>query len=570
MKPANNLKSALILTSGIALMACDAQVSSDAGEDVMVETSEPVSCEQIEQVTPAGITITQAQSASASDDIPVNHCIVQGQIQQRTGEDGNSYAISFELRLPDDWSGRFLHQFNGGNDGTVVPALGRLGVFAENDSALARGFAVVSSDAGHDGSAHPESGLAGANIFGLEFESRKDYGYDAVVALHPAAMELTEAYYQAPIQFTYGMGSSNGGRHAMIAASRMGDQFDGLVAGYPGFNLPKAGIQHAWDLQAFRSTGNTLQQALSREELNIVAQHVLSACDRLDGIEDGLIFDTLACQSTFEPSTMSCSANMTNSCLPAEKVNVLAQILSGPKNSVGEQLYSEWAWDTGLASGNWRAWKLESGIPPWNGQPIIAVMGAGSLAQVFTTPPTPLGGSSENLEQYLLDFDFDVDAPKINATSDQYPESAMQLMTPPDAESPTLATLDAEGGKLLIFHGVSDPVFSFLDTVNWYENLKENKPDANDFVVLYGVPGMPHGPGGSAADQFDPLSKITEWVENGIAPGTITATVREDNQEAPEALRGSTRKLCQWPAVSRYIGPDPSSADSFACSTTLR
>ncbi len=108
MKPANNFKSVLILTSGITLMACDAQVANDAGEEMTVVASEAVSCQQIEQVTPAGITITDAQSTAASDEIPVNHCIVQGQIQQRTGEDGNSYAISFELRLPDDWSGRFF------------------------------------------------------------------------------------------------------------------------------------------------------------------------------------------------------------------------------------------------------------------------------------------------------------------------------------------------------------------------------------------------------------------------------------------------------------------------------
>ena len=87
MRPANNFKSVLILTSGITLMACDAQVASDAEGEMTILTSEPVSCEQIEQVTPAGITITQAQSVSASDDITINHCIVQGQIQQRTGED---------------------------------------------------------------------------------------------------------------------------------------------------------------------------------------------------------------------------------------------------------------------------------------------------------------------------------------------------------------------------------------------------------------------------------------------------------------------------------------------------
>ena len=88
-------------------MACDAQIANDAGEEMTVVASEAVSCQQIEQVTPAGITITDAQSTAASDEIRLITVLSQGQIQQRTGEDGNSYAISFELRLPDDWSDVF-------------------------------------------------------------------------------------------------------------------------------------------------------------------------------------------------------------------------------------------------------------------------------------------------------------------------------------------------------------------------------------------------------------------------------------------------------------------------------
>ncbi len=554
------------ITTGLVACSADNETVSEAMPAAQI--AEAVSCEQIAAVVPAGITISQAQLIAASEEIPVDHCQVLGQIDQRTGSDGNPYAISFDLRLPDDWSGRFVHQFNGGNDGQVVPALGRLGVMAPNDGALARGFAVISSDAGHDGSAHPEAGLAGSNRFGLEFESRKDYGYDAVATLHPAALALTEAYYQEPIQYTYGLGSSNGGRHAMIAASRMPDQFDGLIAGYPGFNLPRAAVQHAWDVQNFRSVSDSLQQAFSREELALVGEYVTTACDAYDSLQDGIVFDVTSCQANFEPAVMSCTSSVSDECLSDEKVTALTNIISGPVNSAGEQLYSEWAWDTGLASGGWRAWKLESGIPPWDGQPIIAIMGAGSLAQVFTTPPTPLEGNSESLEQYLMGFDFDEDAPKIDATSLEYPESAMELMTPPDSDNPTLAGMEANGGKLLIFHGVSDPVFSFMDTVNWYEDLLVNNPDASDFVSLYAVPGMPHGPGGAAPDLFDPLSKMVEWVENGTTPGTITATVREDNQEAPESLRGVSRKLCPWPAVSRFVGPDPATAESFACVIT--
>ena len=525
-------------------------------------------CGAIAELAPEGMTITESTAMPASDDAPVAHCLVRGRMAERVGSDGNSYAISFELRLPDDWTGQFAHQFNGGNDGAVVPAFGRLNVQPEGDSALARGFAVVSSDAGHDGSAHPEAGLAGGNIFGFDFEARRDYGYGAVAKLHPAAIALTEAWYEAPVQYTYGLGSSNGGRHALIAASRMAESFDGLIAGYPGFRLPRAAIQHAWDVQTFRSVGDSLAEAFSREEVDTVAAHILRACDGLDGLDDALIFDIDACQTAFDPASLVCGSAASDDCLPESKVAALVRIFGGPRNSAGEQLYSEWDWDAGIASNGWRSWKLESPVPAWDHRPIIAVMGAGSLAQVFTTPPTPLAGDPASLEAFLMAFDFDTDAPKVDATSADFPESAMQLISPPDADSPSLEAFEAAGSKLIVFHGVSDPVFSFRDSVNWYARLLRNNPDAAAFTRLYAVPGMPHGPGGIAPDRFDVLGKLVDWVEHGSVPESIVATVRDDNEAAPESLRGATRKLCPWPAVAQYTGDDPSLADSFSCSDT--
>ena len=539
----------------VAILGCAPGASALAAAD----------CAAVAELAPAGVRIVEAIATPASAEIAVDHCIVRGRSHERAGADGNTYAVSFELRLPDEWSGRFLHQFNGGNDGAVVPALGRLQVMSPGDSALVRGFAVVSSDAGHSGSAHPEAGLAGANLFGMEFEARKDYGYGAVAKLHPLAVEITEAYYGEPVRYVYGAGSSNGGRHAMIAASRMYDSFDGLIAGYPGFHLPRAAVQHAWDVQSFMSVGDSLATAFSRQELDVVAASVSAVCDGLDGIEDGLIFDVAACQESFEPSSMVCGTGRADSCLPAAKVDALVRILGGPRNSAGERLYSEWAWDTGLASNNWRTWKLESSIPPWGMRPIIAVMGAGSLAQVFTTPPTPLLGDPESLENYLLEFDFDRDAPLINAKSSEFPESPMDLMTPPDSDNPRLAGLAAAGGKLIVFHGVSDPVFSYLDTVHWYETLLENNAEATDFARLYAVPGMPHGPGGVAPDQFDALGALVDWVENNSPPGAITARIRSDNENAPQGLRGAQRPLCPWPQVATYTRGNSLSAQSFDC-----
>lgn len=519
----------------------------------------PESCDSAKSLAADGVTITSATYAREGEESPLDHCIVQGTMAERTGTDGKDYAIRFELRLPDDWNGSLAHQFNGGNDGAVVPAMGAITGLAPGDGALARGMAVVSSDAGHDGQANPDAGLAGGNVFGMEFEARRDYGYSAVPKVQAAAEALTTAYYDGEIQYRYGMGSSNGGRHAMVAASRMGDTFDGLLAGYPGFNLPRAAIQHAWDVQHFLSVGDTLPTAFTRKEMNFVGSSIAAACDGLDGAEDGLVLDYMACQDTFDPMSMACADGQNSECLPADKVEALVAIHGGPKNSAGEQLYSDWPWDPGIASGGWRFWKLESPIPPWENQPLIAVMGAGSLAQVFSTPPTKVGGSPAQLQEFLVNYDFDAQAPRVTATSEAFPESAVDVMTPPDMDDPMLADFVASGGKLVIFHGTADPVFSFLDTVGWYDRLSDNVENVREHVVLYPVPGMQHGQGGPAPDAFDMLSVLTDWVENGKAPGPVTATVRAGNEEAPEAVRGEERPLCLYPEVAKADG------DGFSC-----
>ncbi|HMQ57118.1 MAG TPA: tannase/feruloyl esterase family alpha/beta hydrolase [Rhizobiaceae bacterium] len=235
---------------------------------------------------------------------PRPHCKVTGRMNERKGADGRDYALSFELRLPDEWNGRFVHQFNGGNDGEVKPAIGPLLGGNKGDTALSRGYAVVSSDAGHDGKQVTDAGLAGGARFGFDPQARRDYGYGAVAALNPVAEQLVERYYREPIAFSYGVGSSNGGRHAMVAAARMPDAFDGLLIGYPGFNLPRAALQHALDVQSFRQVSDDLKTAFSREELGFVAGRVLAACDALDGLEDAMINDVDACQTAFDPQAL--------------------------------------------------------------------------------------------------------------------------------------------------------------------------------------------------------------------------------------------------------------------------
>src|SRR4030042_1237610 len=142
------------------------------------------------------------------------------------------------MRLPTNWKGRLLYQANGGIDGSVVPAYGNNLGGGATSNGLLKGFAIISSDAGHPGTLGP--------FFGIDPQARIDYGYNAVAELTPMAKSLISAYYGRKPVKSYFYGCSNGGRHAMVAASRYADQYDGILAGNPGFNLPKAAVSQPW------------------------------------------------------------------------------------------------------------------------------------------------------------------------------------------------------------------------------------------------------------------------------------------------------------------------------------
>jgi feruloyl esterase len=518
----------------------------------------------------AQLNITDTRSERADGKGHPAHCLVTGKLNERTGEGGKRYAISFEMRLPQGWNQRFLHQANGGNDGVVVPAFGPQG--ATLPDALARGFAVLSSDAGHAGEdpANLATGLVRGNVFGLDRQARRDHGYNATDALWPVAQALMTAHYGAPPKRNYMAGCSNGGRHGMVAASRQGSRYDGILASAPGFNLPKAAVQHAWDVQAWRTVDPDIRRAFSPADLKLVADKVLARCDALDLLVDGIVADTARCQKVFRLSELQCSTGKADGCLSATQVAALQRSWMGPRNSRGERLYSEWPVDPGIAASGWRTWKLESSVPPWDRLPIIAVLGAGSLAYVFTTPPTPVRGAPADLVDYLARFDFDRDAPRIAATDAQFPESAMAVMTPPDADNPMLADFARKGGKLIVLHGVADPVFSVNDTLRWAERLQANlgQAKAGQVARVFAVPGMGHCQGGPATDQIDALGALVDWVEKGQAPDQLVARVNPANKELPAAWSAQrSRPLCPHPQLVRYAGGDVESAASFRCAS---
>lgn len=463
------------------------------------------------------------------------HCLVGGMIDQRTGFEGKTYGMGFELRLPETWNGRLLFQGGGGTDGVVRPAMG--GGNATAVPALNRGFAVVSTDAGHQGQ---------DASFGRDQQARIDYAYNALGRVTQVAKQIVAEFYEMPIGKSYFMGCSNGGRQGMLAAQRFPTLFDGIIAGDPGFHLTRAAIAEAWDNMALLaiapkddSSKPIFSQALTGADLTLISKAVLDACDANDGLTDGLIDSGVACR--FDPAVVACKPGQVEGCVAPTKVDALKKIFGGAVNSSGEQLYSGWPWDAGIGAPGWRVWKLGSSTTP---QPnaLNMTLGVGALKGYFATPYDP------NFDP--LKFDFDKDPARLRQTA------AIN-----DPDSTQLSTFSGRGGKLLLYHGISDPVFSANDIISYYQTMAADNGGmeaTKQWSRLYLIPGMNHCGGGPALDQFDALSAIVDWVEKGSAPVSLRAT--------GAAFPGRSRPLCAFPQHPLYKGTGSTEdAANFEC-----
>jgi feruloyl esterase len=399
---------------------------------------------------------------------------------------------------------------------------------------------VVSTDSGHRGRDNSDAS------FGLDQQARLDFAYAAIGGVSREARALLAARYGRGAERAYFMGCSNGGRSAMMAAQRFPTLFNGVVAGAPAFRLTRAAIAQIWDTQAFLRAAPRdaegrpiLAEAFSDGDLRLVADAVLRACDAADGSADGSIDAMAACR--FDPAALRCAGEKTEACLAAPQVEALGRAFGGARDGQGRALYAGWPWDAGIAAPGWRAWKLgTSRTAALNAR--NATLGPPALGHYFITPPQP------DLDP--LRFDFDRDPPRTAQTA------AIN-----DPTSTMLSGFAARGGRLLVFHGNSDPVFSSLDLTDYWRDLARDNggPDAlGGWARLFLVPGMTHCGGGPALDDFDPLAAIENWVERGEAPDRLVAR--------GSAFPGRSRPLCPYPLEARRVaGGDAQSADSFAC-----
>jgi pimeloyl-ACP methyl ester carboxylesterase len=362
-----------------------------------------------------------------------------------------------------------------------------------------------------------------------EQQAGLDFAYQAVGRIAVLAKQIVALHYGKPVGHAYFAGCSTGGREGMLMAQRYPTYFDGIVVGAPAMRTAFSHIGDEWVAAMLNGAAPKdasgkpeTKRALSDTDRTAVMEGFLNACDARDGLKDGLVMDPTGCR--FDVKTIECLGEKKDGCLSTAQVSAIQQAFAGPRDSKGRQVYPGFLFDTGITT--------TEGLP-------------GLLAGAVN----PIGPAYTATEM-------DVDARAEQASADP------QMILTATSTWTNLNTFSARGGKLLFYHGVSDPWFSALDTLDYYERMARANGGAGQVAGwsrLFLVPGMGHcGGGPMALDTFDMLGAIVEWVEHGKAPGSITATGR--------ALQGRTRPLCPYPQFAQYKGDgSPDVASSFEC-----
>lgn len=437
--------------------------------------------------------------------------------------------LRFEVRLPTEWSGRALFIGGGGLNGIIIP----VEAIMFNPSIALDGYATIATDSGHQGA--PIDGSWALN----DPDAVANFAYLSTHTVLAVARTIITARYGRDADRAYFFGESTGGREGLIAAQRWPDDFDGIVALEPVYNMTAlvlAGNRLAQ--QVFATPGGYLPPAL----LELLGGATLAACDDLDGLNDGVINNVVACQ--LDPATLRCAAGDDTDCLTdaqIETVNLVhRQFDLGVTLANGVTSYPGWPIGHEDNPGGWQAWI--TGAQP--------------------DPSTTFGAviSGQTL-RFLIARDPDLDPLRFVPAS--YADELAAFSTLVDATDPDLADYAERGGKLILWHGWSDYGVSAYSTIRYYEQVVDTMgaDRTRDFLRFYTSPGVDHLGAGPGASAIDFLAALIAWVERGEAPQDLTAT-----RPASSADAGFTRPLCRFPRYPRYNGSgDVRDAGSFHC-----
>jgi feruloyl esterase len=474
----------------------------------------PASCEGLASLTLPNATITLARVVEAASPVaesqaltaPAAFCRVAATLRPSSDSD-----IKIELWMPAaNWNGKFQAVGNGAFSGAIP--------YAAMMTALGRGYATGGTDTGHVG--------GGASFALGHPEKVIDFGWRAVHEMTMASKKIIASYYDRGPMFSYWNGCSAGGRQAMKAAQRFPADFDGIIAGAPGLDWTGRAAQA---VHVAKSLEKAEAARLSSTQRQLLHGAAVAACDVTDGVKDGVIENPKRC--TFDPGVLQCKGADGAACLTKAQVETARLIYSAAVNPKTKRAI------TGLAPGSELGWT--------------------DLGWTASARATGL-----DQFRFLVFRDPSWDVQRFNFAAD--------IVRAEETDNDTINALDPNlkpfidrGGKLIQYHGWSDPQISPENSTQYYTRVLDALGGAGKVhgsYRLFMAPGMAHCGGGEGPNTFDMVSALEQWVEYGKAPEQITAS-RSINGAAVR-----TRPLCPYPQVAAYKGTGSTDeAANFVC-----
>lgn len=468
----------------------------------------------------SGAEVTHATAVPAEGDDPA-YCRVEGRIAPVNAD---APDIRFRLNLPVAWNAKAVHFGGGGYNGSVVSGTGNAPSAPQGaPTPLQKGYATFGSDAGHDAAEHP------GGSFALIEESLVNFAYAALGKTNDVVQSLIAQHYGDTAEQTYFVGSSQGGREGLTVAQRFPTDYDGVFSRVPVINF--TGQQLAVNALAEPILDGGWMDA---QEIALLDATTQATCDRLDGLEDGIISRPQDCDVDFQ--ALLCDADQDDGCLTQEQIDVV------------EQFYSPYDLDYTLANGvpGYPAFPVGGEANDWG----LWVMGRGGVPG-FTVN---LGA---DYIRYFIAQDPGFDTVGFDPNDPQWRERILEVSELVDSTDPDLSAFYANGGKLILQENLGDNGRSAYSGLDYYESVVDtlDKGRTDKFFRAYATPKADHG-GANGPANVDWLALLDAWAADGDAP---------DDVVLEEAGTERTRPACEWPTWSRYFRGDPNDAASFKC-----
>ncbi|WP_158531604.1 MULTISPECIES: tannase/feruloyl esterase family alpha/beta hydrolase [unclassified Meiothermus] len=476
---------------------------------------------------------------------PRSYCKVTGNIW---AVDPTASPIRFEVNLPKRWNQRVLQYGGGGTNGTVVTGLDPFsGAPANVPTPLARGYVTLGSDSGHSSEGKPPFDTS----FALNQEELMNFAQWQIKKTLDVAKFLIRRVYRQEPRYTYFIGGSQGGHEALDAAQRYPDDYNGIVAHYPAYNVINMWLG-AW-AQARAIYGNKLGVPspawMNPAKVATLVAYVRAQCDGLDGLEDGIISDVRACNAKVSTESIRAALRCPGGADTGETC------LSDPQLAAVEKIASPVQFGFAFAGGStsYPRWPILEGATFTQNH-----LGRSNTADLSKFPFAPDGSAfqlfpAKGAIQGFITRDMNYDPLAFEPS--QWVSRIQQVSSWADAVSTDYSRFIAKGGKMILTHGTIDDSITPHNTIAYWNKLVADmgQAEVRKFARFYLIPGMGHGSGIFTA-RHDWLSTLEAWVERGEAPEHLIA-VDGNTSSATAATNGRTRPLCEYGTYPRYTGP---------------